>query len=71
MLEWGVVMNHQQNSLRLTFFRGLFWLAVVIFIFDFNFYRYGIDVRLGGFMHGVVAKIEREADQQFNQWASL
>ena len=60
-------MNHQQNSFRRVFFRTLLYSAIIIFVFDFNFYRYGVDVRLGKFMHGIVANLEREANQNLEQ----
>ena len=61
-------MNHQQNSFRRVFFRGLLYLAILIFIFDFHLYRYGFDIRLGSFMHSVVAKLEKEATQNIDHW---
>ena len=63
-------MNYQQKSFRRVFFRALLYFAIIIFVFDFNFYRYGVDVRLGEFMHGIVASLEREASQNFDQWSA-
>ena len=62
----------QQSKFRSSFFRTLLYLALTIFIFDFHFYRYGVDIRLGRFMHAVAAQLEREASQNFDHWrASL
>ena len=64
--------NYSQNSLRKIFFRTLLYAALLIFIFDFNFYRYGMNVRLGHFMHNVVASLEKEASRNYDHWrASL
>mgnify|MGYP001787521519 CR=1 FL=1 len=65
-------MRSFPNRYRQWFFRTLLYSALIIFIFDFNFYRYGIDIRLGKIMHGIVANLEQEASQNLDQWrASL
>lgn len=64
--------NYSQNSLRKIFFRTLLYTALLIFVFDFNFYRYGVDIHLGRFMHGVVVSLEKEATRNYDSWrASL
>ena len=65
-------MNYQRSPLRQLIFRALLYFAIAIFVFDVHFYRYGVDVRLGQFMHAVAAQVEREASQHYNSWrASL
>jgi len=61
-------MNYQQTSFRRAVFRSLLYISILIFVFDFDFYRYGFDIRLGSFMHNVVANLEREAKQNFDHW---
>lgn len=61
-------MNFHQTTFRQAAFRIGLWLAVLIFVFDFNFYRYGIDIRLGQFVRPVVARLEKEASQNITHW---
>lgn len=64
--------SYQSNKYRKLFFRTLLYTALLIFIFDFNFYRYGVNMRLGHFMHNVVASLEKEASRNYDHWrASL
>ena len=59
--------SSHSNKYRSLFFRTLLYFALIIFVFDFHFYRYGVDIRLGRFMHSVVANLEREANQNLEQ----
>lgn len=61
-------MNHHQTTFRQAVFRVGLWLALLIFVFDFNFYRYGVDIRLGQFAHTVVAQLEQDASQNIANW---
>jgi hypothetical protein len=59
---------HARKQMREFMFRVLLYTALLIFVFDFNIYRYGVDVRLGRFMHNLVANFERDATNGYHKW---
>ncbi|OQW91401.1 MAG: hypothetical protein BWK78_04770 [Thiotrichaceae bacterium IS1] len=59
---------NMQNNPRQFVFKVLLYTALLIFVFDFNIYRYGVDIRLGRFMHNLVANFERDATNGYHKW---
>ena len=59
---------HRRKKAREFLFKVTLYFSLIIFLFDFNFYRYGVDIRLSGFMYRVVDSLEKEATQNYYHW---